>query len=336
LDFGTNATMEQMGELFAREHIHATISPGGESVGTLDPVFNNTIGYEVTSLQQESTESSHIKYTSPWEEDAHRRDFTVNTMSLGMDGVVYDYMGGRQDLKDGMVKFVGDVEQSIQEDHLRQLIFRYFRFYGRISGGPNDHCEYVLDTVRRNVAGIGGLPGPRIWVNWAGILNGNLAGEVMKTMLDVGMGPFMGLPERPDVEELDGVWLRTRDLGDRLNPVTLAVALLSDLGQVHTLADRLEWSDRERNLGVFIVTHRNLTHLDESDRLPAYRMITVTSLTPDQDIKDFMTQLMFYLGDKDLTEEIPTWMTSRKTRSSFLKLYMDYMSTQSDIQNVGR
>merc|ERR1719369_2409536 len=147
----------------------------------------------------------------------------------------------------------------------------------------------------------------------------------MRTMLEVGMGSFMGLPERPDVEELDGVWLRTRDLGDRLNPVILAVALLSDLDQVHRLADRLEWSDNERNLGVFIVTHRNLTLLDESDRLPAYRMIVVTSLTPDQDIKDFMTQLMFYLGDKDLTEEIPTWMTSRKTRS-----------TQSDIQNVGR
>ena len=42
-----------------------------------------------------------------WKVDALRRDFTFNAMSMSMNGVVYDYLGGMQDLINQRIKFIG-------------------------------------------------------------------------------------------------------------------------------------------------------------------------------------------------------------------------------------
>ena len=59
-----------------------------------------------------------------------RRDLTINSMFLWMDGTLYDYCNGRKDLLTQRITFVGNAERRIQEDYLR--ILRYFRFYGRV------------------------------------------------------------------------------------------------------------------------------------------------------------------------------------------------------------
>lgn len=69
---------------------------------------------------------AEVEYTKDWEVDAERRDLTFNAMSLDLDGTLYDYFGGIEDLKAGIAKFVGDGDKRMQEDYLR--ILRYFRF----------------------------------------------------------------------------------------------------------------------------------------------------------------------------------------------------------------
>ena len=59
-------------------------------------------------------------------EDALRRDFTMNAIYMTMDGDFLDPVGGMDDLKNKIVKFIGDPKTRIQEDQLR--ILRYFRF----------------------------------------------------------------------------------------------------------------------------------------------------------------------------------------------------------------
>jgi len=77
-----------------------------------------------------------VTFTDDWRQDAARRDFTINALSMAPDGAVYDYFGGVADLKAGIVRFVGDPAQRIAEDYLRVL--RYMRFYARYASAPPD------------------------------------------------------------------------------------------------------------------------------------------------------------------------------------------------------
>ena len=65
-----------------------------------------------------------------------RRDFTINALSVGRDGIVHDYAGGLADLAARRVRFIGDPTQRIREDYLR--ILRFFRFSARYGEGALD------------------------------------------------------------------------------------------------------------------------------------------------------------------------------------------------------
>jgi len=109
--------------------------------------------YEITTLRRdERTDGRHaeVAFTNDWQEDAARRDFTINAMSAAPDGTLYDYFGGREDLTVGRVRFVGDPATRIAEDHLRLLrFFRFHAWYGR--GEPDDEalaaCKDAAHTI---------------------------------------------------------------------------------------------------------------------------------------------------------------------------------------------
>jgi len=71
--------------------------------------------------------TSRIEYTDNWEEDASRRDLTINAVYADEKGNVFDYYNGVEDLEKGYVRFIGSAAQRIKEDPIR--ILRYFRFY---------------------------------------------------------------------------------------------------------------------------------------------------------------------------------------------------------------
>ena len=59
-----------------------------------------------------------------------RRDFTINALFRDpVDGTVLDFVGGLQDLRDGVVRAIGDARARFEEDHLRML--RAVRFAAR-------------------------------------------------------------------------------------------------------------------------------------------------------------------------------------------------------------
>ncbi|PVE23062.1 CCA tRNA nucleotidyltransferase [Microvirga sp. KLBC 81] len=68
--------------------------------------------------------------------DARRRDFTINALSLGPDGKLYDYTNGVADLQARRVRFIGDAHKRIREDYLR--IMRFFRFHAEYAEGEPD------------------------------------------------------------------------------------------------------------------------------------------------------------------------------------------------------
>lgn len=125
LDFATTATPEQMKDLFTKEDIRM-INTKGEKHGTITARINDKENFEITTLRIDLvTDGRHaeVQFTTNWKLDANRRDLTINSMFLDLEGNVYDYFYGYDDLQKRRIVFVGNPISRIQEDYLR--ILRY-------------------------------------------------------------------------------------------------------------------------------------------------------------------------------------------------------------------
>jgi poly(A) polymerase len=112
------------------------VIPTGYEYGTITAVLENRT-FQITSLRKDwetNGRRARVTYGTSWEEDASRRDFTINALYADVQGTIYDYFHGLEDLKFGMIRFVGDAHTRIQEDYLR--ILRYFRFLAWYGQGP--------------------------------------------------------------------------------------------------------------------------------------------------------------------------------------------------------
>lgn len=104
------------------------VIPTGLAHGTVTVLMRGH-AFEVTQLRrdvQTDGRHAHVEAITDWREDAARRDFTINALYLRADGDVEDYFNGQEDLRRGIVRFIGDPVQRIREDYLR--ILRYYRF----------------------------------------------------------------------------------------------------------------------------------------------------------------------------------------------------------------
>ena len=128
------------------------VVPTGVAHGTVTLVENGQ-AIEVTTLREDVETDGRravVRFGRDFEADALRRDFTINALSLGPDGLIHDYCGGLDDLAALRVGFIGDARQRIREDYLR--ILRFFRFSARFVEGPLD-----IDGLEASVAERGGL-----------------------------------------------------------------------------------------------------------------------------------------------------------------------------------
>ncbi|WDM85441.1 CCA tRNA nucleotidyltransferase [Ehrlichia sp. JZT12] len=130
IDFATTLLPDQIIDSLNAAHIKAI--PTGIKHGTITAIVNSK-GYEITTLRSDiSCDGRHaeVKFTSNWQQDASRRDFTFNALYCDEKGTIYDYFSGVQDLENKQLNFIGDPEIRIKEDYLR--ILRAFRFYASI------------------------------------------------------------------------------------------------------------------------------------------------------------------------------------------------------------
>src|SRR3954451_24234240 len=146
------ATKLQPAEVIARlEATNIKTIPTGIDHGTVTAVSDGQT-VEVTPLRRDvSTDGRRatVAFTDDWEEDAARRDFTINALSADpLTGEVFDYFGGLDDLQGRHIRFIGDPLQRIAEDHLR--ILRFFRFHARFGSGEPDAAALDACTQRAN------------------------------------------------------------------------------------------------------------------------------------------------------------------------------------------
>jgi poly(A) polymerase len=125
--------------------------PTGIDHGTVTAVSDGQ-PVEITTLRRDvSTDGRRatVAFTDDWQEDAARRDFTINALSADpVSGELFDYFGGLADLDGRHIRFIGDPLQRIAEDHLR--ILRFFRFHARFGRGEPDAAALDACTARAN------------------------------------------------------------------------------------------------------------------------------------------------------------------------------------------
>ena len=109
--------------------------------------------FEITTLRKDVLTDGRkaiVEFTDKWNEDASRRDFTINSIYADIAGNLFDPLEGVKDLKNGIVQFIGNPETRIKEDYLR--ILRYIRFF--LNYSHQNHTINVKKAIKENIDGI--------------------------------------------------------------------------------------------------------------------------------------------------------------------------------------
>ena len=127
-DITTSAMPEETKALFDK-----TFDTGIEH-GTITVLLNHE-GYEVTTYRidgkyEDSRHPKEVTFTRNLKEDLLRRDFTINAMAMKSSGELTDNFNGRSDLKNKIIRSVGDPVKRFTEDALR--ILRALRFASQL------------------------------------------------------------------------------------------------------------------------------------------------------------------------------------------------------------
>ena len=141
-DLCTAATPAEMKALFAG---HALVL-AGEKHGTVGVVVDGEV-VEITTFRTEgdyrdNRHPDRVEFVTDIEKDLSRRDFTVNAMAFSPTRGLCDPFGGREDLKNGILRAVGDAETRFREDSLR--ILRGVRFSCRFRLTPEEKTEKAM------------------------------------------------------------------------------------------------------------------------------------------------------------------------------------------------
>jgi poly(A) polymerase len=159
--------------------------PTGIAHGTVTVVIKGH-PFEVTTLRRDvETYGRHarVEFGRDWAGDAHRRDFTVNALSVAADGSIYDYTNGLADLAARRVRFIGDARTRIAEDYLR--ILRFFRFHAAYGHGDPDRDGLVACIEGR--AGLDQLSRERVRMEMMKLLLAARATPTLVVMSEVGL-----------------------------------------------------------------------------------------------------------------------------------------------------
>jgi len=159
IDLATSFEPNEVKKRLNKENIK--VLDTGISHGTVTAILNNK-KFEITTLRKDvSTDGRHanVEFTSNWEEDASRRDFTINAIYADIEGRIFDPLNGISDLQNGIIKFIGSSEERIQEDYLR--ILRYFRFFTQYS--KVDYDQNIIRSIKQYINGLNKISNERIF-----------------------------------------------------------------------------------------------------------------------------------------------------------------------------
>ncbi len=241
VDIATTAHPDEVVRRARATHIKCV--PTGIDHGTVTLIVDGR-PLEVTTLREDVEtfgRKAKVVFGRDWVRDAQRRDFTINGLSLSVDGIVHDHVGGLADIEARRVRFIGAPAQRIAEDYLR--ILRFFRIHAAYGTGLPDRAAMLACIAARD--GLALLSAERLRMEMLKLVVAPGAADALVAMDDCGLlmritggvayhGPFARMIE---IEQALGL---AADPMRRLG--ALAVAVTEDAKR---LSQRLRLSNAE-------------------------------------------------------------------------------------------
>ena len=219
--------------------------PTGIEHGTVTLVLDGE-GFEVTTLRRDvETDGRHaqVLFGTDWNEDAQRRDLTINALYADASGEVIDLVGGLADIETRNVRFIGDADTRIAEDYLRVL--RFFRFFAHYGSGRPD-----ADGLRASARAkdkMSTLSAERVWSEMKKLLTATDPSRALLWMRQSGvLSQVLPETEKWGIDAIHGLVAAEQALGwtpDAL--LRLAAIVPVDAERVAGMASRLRLSNAE-------------------------------------------------------------------------------------------
>jgi len=221
--------------------------PTGLDFGTITILINHR-PFEVTTLRTDlASDGRHalVAFGKDWQQDAKRRDFTINALYCDGDGVIHDYVGGLDDIEHRHIRFIGDSHARIREDYLR--ILRFFRFFAYYGDGRPDKAALTAIVSERE--GLLKLSAERIWSELKKML---LAPNPHRAVLWMRQSGVLSLivpeSEKWGIDLFPGLIEAEKICGFPADPLLRLMSMIPpDRARVSELAHRLKLSGTEKN-----------------------------------------------------------------------------------------
>lgn len=275
-DVATSATPDQIRAVFGRKRTLAI----GASFGVITVLGQSDAGQiEVATFRRDVGYSDGRRPDavefSDAEEDARRRDFTINGMFFDPhDGQVIDYVGGQDDLQRQVLRAIGDPELRFAEDKLRML--RAVRF-AAVLGFELETT--TREAVERHASEIAVVSVERIVAEVRRIFAHSNRVIGLRLLDETGLLPILA-PELPPLEEPAGA-LALAVLSHLLRadlPLALAALLEgADRHLVVRLVERWKLSNAERERTLWLAEHREALRGAKSQRWSLLQPVIVHS-----------------------------------------------------------
>lgn len=333
IDITTSATPELIKTIF--DKVYLVGEKFGVCVVNVDGVNFEVATFRKDEAYQDGRHPSRVTFSNP-KEDALRRDFTINALFWEpIDSKLYDYVGGLEDLHNGVIKAVGDPFARFEEDRLR--IIRGARFISQLNFAIDKDTYDAMFKIKDPIKGISierlkdelekilmtQYPSLAIGVlNQIGILN-QILPELCATK---------EVPQPPQYHPEGDVWnhtmialdLAVKAIPDR-DPVLMWALLLHDVGKPVTISMPKDDKDRIRFNGHDVEGERMTREILTRLRMPNKIIDDVAYI-----VKDHMR-----LGKaKDIRKGRLKMIMSHPVFKRELDMnYLDIMSSHGDLSN---
>ncbi|HUB17182.1 MAG TPA: CCA tRNA nucleotidyltransferase [Acidobacteriaceae bacterium] len=243
----TFAVGAQFGVILVCQDVDNAAGPGrAREIVTEVATFRSDVAY------QDGRHPTEVRFSATPQEDVIRRDFTINGMmfdpvlerqTCSLTSAVLDYVGGRADLRDGIIRAIGEPHRRFEEDKLRML--RAVRFAARF--------EYTIEpetegAIRQLAAGIAQVSRERVRDEITKMLTEGRARRAFELLDATGLlravlpevTRLQNVAQPPEYHPEGDVWIHTLLVLEKLpagvSPTLAWGALLHDIGKPATFS----------------------------------------------------------------------------------------------------
>ena len=240
IDIATILTTDQLKECFKDTKMQ--LIETGIDHGSIT-IINGDYKFEITTLRKDiKTDGRHaeIELTDDWLEDSNRRDFSINAIYMDRHGKIFDPHLGRKDLKNKIIKFIGDPDKRINEDYLR--ILRFIRFSLQYNSLDD---QTTTKAIKVNLNGVKNLSKERILMELFKIFKLENFENIVskKDLMEIFSLIF---PEFANINRLKK-WNLIKNEAKQSNEIILAILLISTNNNYEYFCHKYRTSNEIKN-----------------------------------------------------------------------------------------